>query len=338
MKVKRHKVGNSHIRSSGYLKDNMNLITFDRRSPPGKLMVTGATGFVGGFIQHALASENNAYGFVFIPSQVIELRDAEGVARICAENAPDYVIHLAALSFVPESFNNPHETYEVNFLGTLNLLQALKQSGFKGRLLFVGSGDMYGLAAPEALPLTENSPLKPRSPYAVSKVAAEALCYQWSQTEGMDIVMARPFNHIGPAQSDHFVVSDFAKQVMEIKLGRRKPEISVGDIDVTRDFTDVRDVVRAYLMLLCGGGNGEAYNVCSGKEHSVREILERLLTLARVTANIRQDSARLRPAEQRRVYGSYDKLRDSTGWQPEIGLEQSLADNLTYWERKLENG
>ena len=317
----------------------MSLITFDRSSPPKKIMVTGGSGFVGGFIQQALSSENNVYGFEFIQSQVTELRDAPGVARICAECAPDLVIHLAAQSYVPESFNNPRETYEINFLGTLNLLQSLKLSGFKGHLLFVGSGDMYGLVAPEALPLTENSPLKPRNPYAVSKVAAEALCYQWSQTEGMNIVMARPFNHIGPGQSERFVVSDFARQVMEIKLGRRPPEISVGDIDVTRDFTDVRDVVRAYLMLLLSDReNGEVYNVCSGKERSVREILQRLLALAKVTANISQDSARLRPAEQRRVYGSYDKLHRATGWQPEIALEQSLTDNLTYWERKLKNG
>ena len=313
--------------------------TFERRAQTGKLMVTGEAGFVGGFIRQAVTAENNAYGFELIPSPNLELRDAAGLARICAEISPDYVIHLAAQSFVPESFSNPRETFEINFLGTLNLLQALKQSGFKGRLLFVGSGDTYGLVAPETLPLTENSPLKPRNPYAVSKVAAEALCYQWSQTEGMDIVMVRPFNHIGPSQSNQFVVSDFARQLMEIKLGRRSPEISVGDMDVTRDFTDVRDVVRAYLMLLsCEGGSGEAYNVCSGKEHSIREILERLITLARVTVNIRQDPARLRTSEQRRVYGANDKLRSATGWQPEIELEQSLKDNLTYWEWKLKNG
>lgn len=268
----------------------------------------------------------------------MELRDPEIVAKACIDAQPDFVIHLAAQSFVPDSFSNPRETYEVNFFGTLHLLQGLKKQGFKGRLLNVGSGDMYGLVAPEILPVTENIPLKPRNPYAVSKVAAEALCYQWSQTEGVDVVMVRPFNHIGPGQSDRFVVSDFAKQVVEIKLGLRKAEMSVGDIDVTRDFTDVRDVVRAYLMLLRDGKSGEAYNVCSGKEQAVREMLERLLTLAGVKADIRQDSARLRTAEQRRVYGSYDKLHSTTGWQPEIGLEQSLTDNLTYWERKLKNG
>lgn len=303
-----------------------------------KLMVTGATGFVGGFIRQAVAAGDNLYGLELLPPQAMQLRDPDSVAKACAEAQPDFVIHLAAQSFVPESFNNPRETYEVNFLGTLNLLQALKLSGFKGRLLFVGSGDMYGLVAPEALPLTENSPLKPRNPYAVSKVAAEALCYQWSQTEGMDIVMVRPFNHIGPGQSERFVVSDFAKQLIEIKLAQREPEMAVGDIDVSRDFTDVRDVARAYLMLLRDGENGEAYNVCSGKEHGIREILERLQMLAGVKARVSQDRARLRAAEQRRVFGSYDKLRNATGWQPEIELEKSLADNLIYWERKLKNG
>lgn len=315
------------------------MTTLNRKAQPGKLMVTGEAGFVGGFIRQALVAENNAYPFELIPSPDLELRDADGLARICAAISPDYVIHLAAQSFVPASFSNPRETYEINFLGTLNLLQALKLSGFNGRFLFVGSGDTYGLVAPEALPLTENSPLKPRNPYAVSKVAAEALCYQWSQTEGMDIVMVRPFNHIGPAQSEQFVVADFAQQVMKIKLGLIDPEICVGDIDVTRDFTDVRDVVRAYLMLLsCAGGSGEIYNVCTGREHSIREILQRLLALAKVAADIRQDPARSRASEQRRIYGVYDKLHHATGWQPEIALEQSLLDNLTYWERKLKNG
>lgn len=302
-----------------------------------RLMLTGATGFVGSFIQQAVA-EKDSLGLELFPPQAMELRDPESVAKACTEAQPDFVIHLAAQSFVPDSFNNPRETYEINFFGTLHLLQGLKKNGFKGRLLYVGSGDMYGLVAPEILPVTENIPLKPRNPYAVSKVAAEALCYQWSQTEGMDAVMVRPFNHIGPGQSERFVVSDFARQLVEIKLGRREAEILVGDIDVTRDFTDVRDVVRAYLMLLSEGKSGEAYNVCSGKEISVRDILEQLMMLAGVRANIKQDSARFRPAEQRRVCGSCDKLRSVSGWQPEISLEQSLTDNLSYWEWELKHG
>ena len=303
-----------------------------------KLMVTGAGGFVGGYIRQALLAPDQTYGMELGPVSTSDLRDADGLARECAEARPDFVIHLAAQSFVPQSFADPRETFEVNFLGTLNLLQALKRSDFHGRLLFVGSGDMYGLVEPDKLPVDEDRPLKPRNPYAVSKVAAEALCYQWSQSEGMDIVMVRPFNHIGPGQSERFVVSDFARQVVEIRLGRRAAEIAVGDIDVTRDFTDVRDVVRAYLLLLQKGGNGETYNVCSGRERSVREILHDLIALARVNAVVKRDDARLRPAEQRRMYGSYEKLHAATGWRPEVALEQSLAENITYWEHRLKNG
>lgn len=307
--------------------------------PARKLFITGSSGFVGASIRHFLLEtpEYQPVYEIIEPVSRVDLRDKAGLAHVFADAMPDAVIHLAAQSFVPQSFKNPLETYEVNFLGTLNLLQALKDSGFSGRVLYVGSSDQYGLAAADNLPLIEIHPLKPRNPYAVSKAAAELLCYQWSQTEGLDIVMARPFNHIGPGQSERFAVSDFARQVVEIKLGRRAAEISVGDIDVTRDFTDVRDVVRAYLMLLSEGKNGEIYNVCSGKEYSIREILEQLIALAGVEAKIKQDSARFRPAEQRRVYGSCDKLRAVSGWQPEIPLELSLVDNLNYWEWKLKH-
>ena len=202
-------------------------------------------------------------------------------------------------------------------------------------MLFVGSGDTYGLVPETRLPITEDLPLRPRSPYAVSKVAAEALCYQWSQMEKFALVMTRSFNHIGPGQSERFVVSDFAKQVIEIKQGRRKPILSVGDIDVTRDFTDVRDAAAAYALLLERGGNGEIYNVCSGVERSVRSLLVRLLELANVEARIEQDPNRLRIGEQRRFRGSYEKLHRDTGWEPAISIDQSLLDILQNWEERL---
>lgn len=303
---------------------------------PARWMVTGAEGFVGGFIPPALAA--SGLPFLYLPQQIRELRDPEEVCRVCAEAAPDFVIHLAAQSFVQEAFKDPRSTLDINLTGTLNLLQALKDSGFSGRLLFVSSGDVYGLTAPEALPVREERALKPRNPYAVSKVAAEALCYQWSQTEGMDIVIARPFNHIGPRQSAHFAISDFARQVVEIKLGRRAPEIHVGDIDTTRDFTDVRDVVRAYLALLEKGERGGIYNICSGTERSIRAMLRRLLELAGVDADICQDAARMRPAEQRRMVGSPERLQTATGWQAQIALDDSLNDILTYWEQELQHG
>src|SRR5262249_17980993 len=158
-------------------------------------------------------------------------------------------------------------------------LDALKREGFCGTLLFVGSSDMYGIVPPEQMPIREDYVLKPRSPYAVSKVAAEALCFQWSATERFKIVMARPFNHLGPGQSERFAVSGFAKQIIEIKKGRRAPILWAGDIHVTRDFTDVRDIVRAYQLLVEHGENGESYNVCSGIETSLQEIVDRLMCL-----------------------------------------------------------
>ncbi|MET0168678.1 MAG: GDP-mannose 4,6-dehydratase [Vicinamibacterales bacterium] len=294
------------------------------------ILLTGASGFVGAFVQRQITCIAFDYA-----GQQVDLRDAGQVRSAIEQFRPEGVIHLAGQSFVPASFDDPRETYDINFFGTLNLLDALKESGFRGRMLFVGSGDMYGLVPETRLPITEDLPPRPRSPYAVSKVAAAALCYQWSQTETFALVMTRSFNHIGPGQSERFVVSDFAKQVIEIKKGRRKPILHVGDIDVTRDFTDVRDAAAAYALLLERGGNGEIYNVCSGVERSVRLLLVRLLELANVDACIEQDPTRLRVGEQRRFRGSYDKLRRDTGWEPATSIDQSLRDILQHWEEQL---
>lgn len=296
-----------------------------------KILLTGSSGFVGRYMSEEMPCIplNDA-------GRHVDLRDSHQLDDVVFRLKPDAVIHLATQSFVPESFKNPRETFDINFIGTFNLLSALKATGFSGRLLFVGSGDIYGLVPPEQLPISEAFPLKPRNPYAVSKVAAEALCFQWSQTEGFDIVMVRPFSHIGPGQSERFVLSDFAMQIAEIKHGRRKPVLRVGDIDVTRDFTDVRDVVRAYQLLLQRGKSGEIYNVCSGREFTVRGLLNDMLEIAGVKASIEQENERFRPSEQRRVFGSFKKLYDETGWSPEIPIEQTLGDILEYWRRKID--
>ena len=292
-----------------------------------KLLLTGTNGFVGQHVRAALPCMPLPDG--------LDLRDRAALTAAVAAIRPDAVLHLAAQSFVPAAFENPRETFDINFTGTLNLLEALQAAEFRGRMLFVGSGDTYGQVPEAALPVREDHPLRPRNPYAVSKVAAEALCYQWSQTSGFEIVMVRPFNHIGPGQSPRFVLADFARQVMEIRLGRRAPVLQVGDIDVTRDFTDVRDVVRAYGLLLEGGRNGEVYNVCSGREYRIRDLLQQLLALAGVDATIEQDPARLRRAEQRRMVASFAALQRDTGWQPAIPMEQSLQDLLNDWEKPL---
>lgn len=290
-----------------------------------KILLTGSTGFVGAHIR-AL--------FKCVPLEdnqgPIDLRDAQRVGKAITEIRPDRVIHLAAQSFVPESFRAPRETFDVNFIGTFNLLNALKAVNFTGRMLYVGSGDMYGCVSETALPIMEETPLRPRSPYAVSKVAAEALCYQWSQTENFEILMARPFNHIGPGQGLQFVVPVLASQLAMIAKGLRKPILEVGDVDVTRDFSDARDIVRAYRAILQGGRNGEAYNVCSGRETSIREILERLVEISGLSVSIQPSGDRFRPSEQRRMVGSFKKLHIETGWVPEITLEKSLSDIYNY--------
>lgn len=299
--------------------------------PIVRTLVTGDTGFVG---QHALADWPGAVGLSTLAPQV-DIRDKAALLACLRAFEPQAVLHLAALSFVPDSFRAPEATFEVNFLGTLRLLEALAETGFKGRFVFVGTGDAYGLVPAQALPITEERALRPRNPYAVSKAAAEALCYQWSQTGPFELMMARPFNHIGAGQAPHFAISDFARQVAEIKAGQRPPLLQVGDIDVSRDFTDVDDVLRAYKLLLAQGQNGEVYNVCSGTERSVRSLLERLLDLAGVEAEIVRDPARLRPADQPRVCGSHEKLTRHTAWQPLVPMDQTLLNLYRYWEKKI---
>jgi GDP-4-dehydro-6-deoxy-D-mannose reductase len=293
-----------------------------------KVLLTGANGFVGRHMQAAFACAPLPHG--------VDLQDREALLHAVESIQPDAVIHLAAQSFVPAAFENPRRTFDINFYGTLSLLETLKAVGFTGRMIFVGSGDTYGQVPETAFPVKETWPLRPRNPYAASKVAAEALCYQWSQTEKFEVLMVRPFNHIGPGQSPRFAISDFAKQVTEISLGLRAPIVSVGDIDVTRDFTDVRDVVNAYALLLQRGKNGTVYNICSGREHNVRELLQRLIALCGIEVRIEQDMARLRPAEQRRMVASCELLYNDVGWQPKITLDQSLQDLLLDWKKQLQ--
>ncbi len=307
--------------------------------PAKRLLVTGLDGFVGGTVRHLVSNPSLSGRFELVmPSNVLELRDRKSLVTAIAETRPDCVLHLAGQSFVPASVKDPLATYEVNFLGTLNLLDSLKDCGFSGRFLYVSSGDVYGWMPPEDLPVTEKHPVQPRNPYAVSKAAAELLCVQWTLAHDFDIVIARPFNHIGAGQAEWFVISDFAKQVIEVKLGRRAPEIRVGSIDVTRDFTDVRDVVHAYMLLLEVGQSGEIYNVCSGREQTIRSMLDGLLKISAIDCRIIEEAARKRPKEQTRMRGSYAKLQEQVGWQPTISTTQSLGEVLNFWESRLKNG
>ena len=295
----------------------------------GKLLVTGATGFVGRHVREACEAGGSFAGWQFCEAPAgLDIRDAEQVQAWVASVSPDAVLHLAAQSFVPRSFENPRESIEINLLGTLNLLQALRAAGFKGRMVYVSSGDVYGRVPDEALPVSESRIPEPRSPYAVSKIAAENLCLQWHRTEGLDAMIARPFNHVGPGQDTRFVLPALAVQVVAIADGRQPPVIEAGDIDTTRDFTDVRDVVAAYAAMIRHGRPGATYVVGSGVERRVRDLLMAMCAIAGISPEIRQDAARLRPAEQRRMAADARRLRDETGWTQSFSIESTLSDIL----------
>ena len=246
--------------------------------------------------------------------------------------APDAVIHLAGQTFVPQAFRDPAGTLQVNLIGTLNLLESLKRCGFTGAFLYVSSGDVYGQVSEEQLPITELQLPRPRNPYGVSKLSAELLCQQWSFAEPWRMMVARPFNHVGVGQKADFVIPAVARQLARIRHGLQDACIEVGDIDVTRDFLDVRDVLSAYFALLEKGRSGEVYNVCSGQEYRLRDLIGQMAALAGVELEIRQDPQKLRKAEQRRVRGSNAKLQSETGWKPAHGMEQILRDVLADWD------
>lgn len=294
---------------------------------PYRVLVTGLSGFVGGCIlkmSDQIRSEYNAE--IIVAEDFIDLRNSLETELWISQVSPDWVIHLAAQSNVPASFLDPEETLQVNLIGTLHLLQALDKHKFNGKLLYVSSGDVYGLTAEELLPINECHPAKPANPYAVSKLAAETLCLQWGITSSFDVIVARPFNHIGPGQRPDFVVPSMAKQIID--SDQYPICVMVGDVDITRDFLDVRDVVHAYFKLLSSGNRGTVYNVCSGKERLVRDIAQSMATLSGKTIELIRDSARFRVADQRRVCGSNDRICADTGWQPRYTLDETLQDVL----------
>ncbi|WP_267237625.1 GDP-mannose 4,6-dehydratase [Caenimonas koreensis] len=293
-------------------------------------MVTGLTGFVGSWCVGRFGQTCD-----LVDDQGwIDMRDASRVTGALHAIRPDAVVHLAAQSSVAASLQNPQETHEINFGGTRNLLNALASSGFRGRMLYVGSADVYGHTRPGDLPVTEQCAVQPLNPYSLSKLQAESLCIETCRDAAFEIVIARPFNHIGPRQGVQFAISDFARQIVACRDGRRPARLAVGNVDITRDFTDVRDIVHSYELLLEAGHNGEVYNVCSGVERSMREVIGILCAVSGVEVALDIDERRLRPAEQQRMCGSYARLASVTGWAPSIPFEQTLRDIVDYWHAK----
>lgn len=265
----------------------------------------------------------------------LDLRDLEAVRDLLAQVRPVRIYHLAGQAFVPRSFTAPWETLEVNIRGTLNLLEAVRTLGLETRILVVSSADIYGAAAAESLPLTESAPFIPSSPYSVSKIAQDMLAWQYARAYSMYIVRVRPFNHIGTGQSADFAVPNWASQIAAIELGQREPVVLVGNLAAARDFTDVRDVVRAYALALERGAAGAVYNVCSGAPQTMQHVLETLISLSSVPIEVRVDPERVRPVEIPVLYGSYARLKADTDWQPQISLIQSLTDVLNEWRMRL---
>jgi len=264
-----------------------------------------------------------------------DLRDPGFAAQAVAEAAPERVYHLAGQAFGPAAWSEPWETFETNVRGQLNVLMALSGSPSPTRVLVVGSIEAYGTVAAARLPFTEEMPLRPANPYAVSKAAQDLLALQYHLSEGLHVVRVRPANHIGPRQDEMFVVSSFARQIAEIEAGLRPPVLLVGNLEAERDFSDVRDVARAYLLALEEGLPGEAYNVGSGHPVAISAIVEWLLSAARVPIEVRPDPARMRPSDNPVSYCDASKLRARTGWEPVRALEETLADTLDDWRRRI---
>jgi GDP-4-dehydro-6-deoxy-D-mannose reductase len=298
-----------------------------------KALVTGAGGFVGGYLTAHLGACGDA---VVGADLEVDITDGEAIRRAIAEAAPDAVYHLAAASHVGSSWSAPVEVLRVNAEGTLNVLLACGEAEVD-RVLVVGSAEEYGLVTPDQLPLAETAPLRPVSPYGASKAAAEHLALQAHLGRGLGTIMVRPFNHLGPGQSDRLVASTLAHQVARNEADGTDV-ILAGDLSPRRDFTDVRDVVRAYRLLVERGEPGEVYNVCSGEDLPVREVAEQLIALSGREMRIELDPERLRPVDLPALRGDNAKLRAATGWSPEIPLSQTLADLLAWWRERVAAG
>ena len=240
------------------------------------VLLLGGTGFAGRHMANLLPEDHQ----VFVYGSEVDIRDIDAIRTVVEQSAPEWVANFASITTVLESFSDPEGTYDIAFRGMLNLLTALKETGFSGKVLNLSSSEVYGHPSAYELPISETSPLRPMSPYSVAKLAAEFLSYQWFRSEGMYIMIARPFTHIGPSQSDRIAISSFSRQIDEIVLGHREPGFRIGDLSTTRDLTAVRDTVRGYHMLLESGEAGEIYNVCSGMETSLQGALDRLVSKA----------------------------------------------------------
>jgi GDP-4-dehydro-6-deoxy-D-mannose reductase len=315
-----------------------------------RLLITGITGFVGSHMaEYALGQGAQVFGSARWRSRTenvehlrgkielidCDLRDVASVRRLLATATPTHIIHLAAQSFVGSSWHTPGETLAANTSCQINLLESLRDLESPPRFLVIGTSEEYGLVHADELPIRESNQLRPLSPYAVSKVAQDLMGFQYFKSYGLPIIRTRAFNHEGPRRGDVFVTSSFAKQVAEIEAGLRKPVIFVGDLKPRRDYSDVRDIVRGYWLLLERGEPGEVYNLCSGRSWTIQQVLDFYLREARVAdITVEADPARMRPSDVMILEGDPSKIA-RLGWKTEIPFERTLGDLLAYWRQRV---
>lgn len=316
-----------------------------------KALITGITGFAGSHLAELLLEKNfEVFGALRHRSRMenitpdveknvtfieCELRDSVPVKDMLRKVKPDLIFHLAAQSFVPTSWVSPADTITNNTIGQLNLFEAMKDLGLtETRIQLAGSSEEYGMVYENEIPIKETNPLRPLSPYAVSKIAQDMMGYQYHESYGIKAIRTRAFNHTGPRRGEIFVTSAFAKQIAAIEKGSQAPVIKVGNLDAKRDFTDVRDVVRAYLEIIRKGEPGDIYNICSGSSITMQQLLDGLLAHSDVDIKVETDPERLRPSDVPILEGDCSKLKAATGWEPLIPLEQTLKDTLDYWRER----
>lgn len=317
-----------------------------------KILITGITGFAGShLVDYILENhpEVKIHGIcrwrspmdnlIMVKEKIVmhecDLRDAHNVEAIINEIKPDKIFHLAAQSFVPTSWTAPSETLETNIIGQCNIFEAVRKiKGYKPVIQIACSSEEYGLVMPEECPIKETNPLRPLSPYAVSKVAQDYMGYQYFKSYGLNIIRTRAFNHSGPRRPEVFVDSGFAKQIIEIRHGLRN-ELKVGNLEAIRDFTDVRDMVRAYWMATEKCEAGEVYNICSGWGVRIKNMVNVLAEIAKVDVKIKEDKDRMRPSDVPVLIGDCTKFSKVAEWYPKIAYDVTLTDMLNYWETRL---
>ncbi len=314
-----------------------------------KVLITGIAGFVGSHLAELLLKRSDELFGICLPGESLEnvykirpnlhlsdcdITQFDQLSRLVKRINPDQVYHLAALSSVGDSFLSPLETIGNNIRGTLYLLEVVRKLKRSIKVLVVASSDIYGKVLPKAMPITEATPLLPVSPYGVSKAACDLLAYQYFKSYGVYVIRARAFNHTGPRQRPGFVVPDFASQIARIEAGLLPPILRVGNLSSRRDISDVRDVVRAYASLMRKGKAGEAYNICSQRAYSIKNLLNTLRSLSKRKIKVEVDEEKNRPAEIPILLGDNSKIRKTTGWRPRIPLEKTLKDTLDFWRAK----